>query len=227
MLRFIVSLLILANSVYFAWSQGHLASLGFAPIQQTEPQRQLAQIQPEAIRLLNVTEAKRIEALAIAPSPKAIECLQSGLLDATQVSAVRSAAAGLPSGSWSLEDATQSARWIVYMGKYANTEALAKKKAELRELNVAFETLKNASLEPGLALGAFATSALASDAMAILAKRGVRTAKVVQEEPEINGLLLKLPVVDDALRAQLDGIKSAVGLAGITACKASGSLPKS
>jgi hypothetical protein len=220
MLRFFVLLLLLANGAYFAWSQGHLASIGFAPSSQSEPQRLQAQIKPEAIRLLNATEAKRVEALASAPPAKAPECLQSALLTEAQANAIRSATTSLPANSWSLDSATEPARWIVYMGKYANAEALAKKKSELRELSVTFESLKNPTLEPGVSLGAFATQAQANETMASLAKRGVRTAKVVQELPERKGQLLKLPVVDDALRSQLDGIKSVVGAAGLVVCKA-------
>ncbi|KAI9872383.1 MAG: hypothetical protein M1823_008188, partial [Watsoniomyces obsoletus] len=40
----------------------------------------------------------------------------------------------LPPGSWQLESSVEPARWIVYMGKYSNDEALAKKRAELRQL---------------------------------------------------------------------------------------------
>jgi hypothetical protein len=220
MLRFFVLLLLLANGAYFAWSQGLLASLGFAPAVLTEPLRLQAQIKPDAIRLLNNTEAKRIEALAAAPAPKPPECLQTALLDATQSSAVRTAAASLPASAWSLEDGKESARWIVYMGKYANAEALAVKKNELRGLGVSFETLKNAALEPGLSLGAFPTQPQATEAMAILTKRGIRTGKVVQERPERKGQIFKLPLVDEALRSQLDGIKSVVGAGGLSVCKA-------
>jgi hypothetical protein len=219
MLRFFVLLLLLANGAYFAWAGGHLAGFGLTPAQQTEPQRLQAQIKPESIRLLSSTEAKRVEALASAPPPKPPECLQSALLTVAQESAVRTAAASLPANTWTLESATEGARWIVYMGKYADAQALAKKKTELREINVAFEPLKNSSLEPGMSLGVFATQALASEAMATLAKRGVRTAKVVQELPERQGQLLKLPAVDDTLRTQLDGIKSIVGAAGLQTCK--------
>ncbi len=204
MLRFFVLLLLLVNGAYFAWSQGHLANLGFAPLPQTEPQRLQAQIKPEAIRLLNVTEAKRVEALASAPPPKPTECLQSALLTDTQASAARTATASLPAGAWSLENTVEPARWIVYMGKYASPEALALKKTELRGLNVSFETLKNPTLEPGLSLGAFATQRQANEAMATLATRGVRTGKVVQELTERKGQVLKLPVVDETLRSQLD-----------------------
>ncbi|MBS7806584.1 SPOR domain-containing protein [Variovorax sp. PCZ-1] len=220
MLRFLVLLLLLANGAFFAWSQGYLASIGFAPAHQTEPQRLQAQIKPDAMRLLSSTEAKRVEALATTPAPRAPECLQSMLLTEAQVNAIRSVAVNLPSNSWSLDSATEPARWIVYMGKYANAEALAKKKTELRELSIAFESLKNSTLEPGVSLGVYATQAQANESMAKLATRGVRTAKVVQELPERKGQLLKLPIVDDALRAQLDGIKSVVGAAGLVVCKA-------
>jgi hypothetical protein len=220
MLRFFVLLLLLANGAYFAWSQGHLAGLGFAPSNPSEPQRLQAQIKPDAIRLLNTTEAKRVEALASAPPPKPSECLQSALLSDAQANAVRASAASLPTGSWSLENSAEPARWIVYMGKYADATALAKKKTELRDLGLAFETLKNPSLEPGLSLGAYTTQALANESMAKLAARGVRTAKVVQELPERKGQLLKLPVVDDALRSQLDGVKSLLGATGLAVCKA-------
>jgi hypothetical protein len=220
MLRLFVLLLLLANGLYFAWEAGHLASLGFAPAAQSEPQRLQTQIKPEAMRLLSDTEAKRVEVLAAAPAPKPSECLQSPLLDAAKLSAVQTAASSLPAGSWSLEAVKEAPRWIVYMGKYAGTDALAKKKTELRELSIAFETLKNSTLEPGISLGAFATQTAANEAMNQLVKRGVRTAKVVQESPERNGKILKLPAVDDALRSQLDGIKSVIGASALVVCKA-------
>jgi hypothetical protein len=65
----------------------------------------------------------------------------------------------------------------------------------------------------------YATQSQANESMAKLATRGVRTAKVVQEQPERRGQRLKLPLVDDALRAQLDGVKSAVGAASLVVCK--------
>ena len=220
MLRFFVLLLLLANGAYFAWVQGHLAAFDFAPSPLTEPQRLQNQIKPDAIRLLSNIEAKRVDALASAPATKAPECLQTALLSDRQVNAVRDAAASLPASAWSLENTTEPARWIVYMGKYANAEALAKKKTELRELSVAFESLKNPTLEPGLSLGGYLSQSQANESMATLARRGVRTAKVVQELPERKGQMLKLPAVDDALRSQLDGIKTVVGAAGWVICKA-------
>lgn len=53
MLRLVIWMLLLANAGYFAWTQGYLAVLGWAPTEQAEPERLKAQIKPEALRLLN------------------------------------------------------------------------------------------------------------------------------------------------------------------------------
>lgn len=224
MLRFFVILLLLANGAYFAWSHGHLAVLGLAPASQTEPARMQAQIKPDAVRLLGSNEVRRIEIAAAAPPPapaKPPECLQSTLLSDKLAQTVRAAAAGLPAGSWSLDDAQEPGRWIVYMGKYTAADVLAKKKAELRQLGVDYESLQVSSLEPGISLGGHPTQAEATRELAELNKRGVRTAKVVQERAAVTGQILRLPSVDDALRGQLDGVRTALGSAALRTCKVS------
>ena len=102
-----------------------------------------------------------------------------------------------------LEEVVEPARWIIYMGKYPNAEAVNKKKAELRQIGVSFEGLSNAAMEPGLSLGGFTSQAAAQQQLDRLAQRGVRTARVVQEREEVRGQVLRLPVVDDALRPRL------------------------
>jgi NAD(P)H-dependent flavin oxidoreductase YrpB (nitropropane dioxygenase family) len=52
-----------------------------------------------------------------------------------------------------------------------------------------------------------------------LNRRGVRTAKVLQEKPPVKGQVLRLPLVDDALRGQLDGVRTALGNAVLRTCK--------
>jgi hypothetical protein len=215
MLRLLVLLLLLANAGYWAWSQGLLAAYGLAPAVQTEPQRLATQIRPEAIRLLTPDEAQKIEAgprkLASAPDDSeapAPECLQAGLFNEEQTATLRSTLeASLPPGSWQLESSVEPARWIVYMGKYSNDEALAKKRAELRQLGVAFRPVTNPALAPGLALASFPAQADAEKELARIATRGVRTARVTQERAEVRGQILKLAAADAALRAQLDAIK--------------------
>lgn len=217
MLRLVALILLLANAGYFAWSQHLLAPWGIAPAQQSEPQRMGQQIKPQSLRLLGAEEARRIEGAA--PPARAVECLQAGPLDDSQSASLRQALEPWPAGSWSLEPAAEPARWIVYMGKYATAENVARKKAELRQLGVSFEPLADPALEPGLSLGGHASEAEANRQAESLAQRGVRTARVVQERAEVRGQLLKLPAVDEALRPRLDELKAGLGGKSLRACR--------
>lgn len=216
MLRLLVLLLLLANAAFFAWSQGLLAPVGLAPVQQTEPQRIAQQIKPEAVRVLPGEEAKRLE---VASAPKPPECLQAGLFTDAEAASLKQALDSWPSGSWVVEPATEPARWIVYMGKYADAAALEKKKSELRTLNVSYEPLANPALEPGLSLGGYPTEAAARQQLEALGQKGVHTAKVVQEKTEAKGQALKLPAVDDTLRPRLDDLKSALNGKALKTCR--------
>lgn len=218
MLRLFVLLLLLANGAYFAWSQGLLRAWGYAPVEESEPQRLAQQIKPEAMRLLRADEAQRAEAAAANAKPP--ECLVAGPLDDEQAGAVRRAADTLlPASSWAIEPVTEPARWIVYMGKYPSAQALAVKRAELASLKLKFESLGNASLEPGLSLGGFDTRAEAEKALADLGRRGVRTAKVVQERAEVKASQLRIGAADDAIRTRLDDLKPALAGKPLRNCR--------
>ena len=228
MLRFFVLALLLANGVYFVWSQGYLRAWDFAPAQQAEPQRLAQQLKPENVRILKAGEANRLEAAAVASAPppevvaiaRSTECYQAGLFDDTQTRALRRALeASLPAGTWQMESAVEPARWIVYMGKYPNADVLAKKRQELAALNLKLEPLNSASLEPGLSLGGFETQAAANTALANLVKRGVRTAQVVRERSESRGNLLRLAAADDALKLKFDDIRPALAGKLLRLCK--------
>lgn len=218
MLRLLVLVLLLANGAYFAWSQGLLRSWGLAPLQQSEPQRLGQQIRPEALHVLSAEEVRRIESAATA-TVRPPECLQAGLFDEAQTAQLRPLLDALPQGSWTLETGVEPARWIVYMGKYLTVENVNKKKAELRQLGISFESLANPALEPGLSLGGFASQAAATDRLAALSRSGVRTAKVVQERAEVRGMLLRLAAVDDALRHRLEELKPALGGKPLRVCR--------
>ena len=208
MLRLLVLLLVLANAGYYAWSHGMLAAYGFAPVAQTEPQRLAQQIKPEALRILTPQEAALAQQTNIPSAAAATECLQVGVFNEEQTVVLRERlVSALPAGSWALEGVQEPARWLVYMGKYSSAEAISKKQSELRGLGVSFEALNNAALEPGLSLGSFPTQAEADLALARIAKKGVKTAKVVQERGELRGQRLKVASVDTELRGQLENIK--------------------
>lgn len=218
MLRLLVLLLLLANGGYYAWSEGYLLPWGVGPTQQSEPQRLRQQVHPEAVRVLPPDQLRLVEAQA-AQAPRGPECLQSAVLEQEQAAAVRTALQSWPAGSWSLQATNEPARWIVYMGKYAGVEQVARKRAELRQIGVSFEALANPELEPGLSLGGYPTEAAANAQLDALAQRGVRTARVVQERPEQQGQRLLLPAVDDSLRPHLDELKTALAGKPLRPCR--------
>jgi hypothetical protein len=150
---------------------------------------------------------------------KSAECLQAGPLEEAQLPAVKQVLDAWPVNAWTLEPAVEPPRWIVYMGKYLTVDNVNRKKSELRQMGISFEPLSNPALEPGLSLGGFASQQEATAQMEVLAQRGVRTAKVVQERPEVRGQLLKLPAVDDLVRARLDDLKPALAGKPLRACR--------
>ena len=222
MLRLLVLLLVLANGLYFAWSRGYLGAYGFAPVTQSEPQRLSQQIRPEQMRVLvpgDDTKLQAVVAAASASPPPATECLQAGIFTPAQTLALTDAlATAVPAGSWELENALQPARWIVYMGRYASTDAAIRKRGELRGLNVASELVTGAPLAPGLSLAAFETEAEATAELERMPRRSVKTAGVRQERAELRGQRLKLPAVDAALRSQLDTVKPQLAGKTLQAC---------
>lgn len=221
MLRLLVLTLLLLNGVYFAWTQGLLQAYGFGPAAQSEPQRLAQQIRPEALKVLTGKEQLALAEVpkqAVAAKPAA--CLQVGVFDQAQSAGLRTAlaAAELPEGAWILEEAMKPGRWIVYMGKFPNAEALARKRAELSSLNLKLQPLTNPALQPGLSLGGFDNQAAADMLLETLGRRGVRTARVVQESAPVLGTLLRVPAADDALRVRLEALKPALAGKAWVAC---------
>jgi hypothetical protein len=238
MLRLALIALLLANAGYYAWSQGLLKDWGFAPQEQAEPQRMNQQIKPETLQILRVNPGKTSSSSSSSPSSPAsgaaapvadaassaaptpgdsAECLQAGVFDERQAEALRSAAAALPAGSWVLDPTPVPGRWMVYMGRFEDLEALDKKRAELRARKVDHDRA-GGTLEYGLSLGRFSSSEAAERELANLAGRGVRTARVVQERPDAPGFTLRLPAVTDALRPQLDALRPAMAGKALRAC---------
>jgi len=236
MLRLAVMALLLANAGYYAWSQGLLKDWGFAPEEQAEPQRMEQQIRPETLQILKVNPGKTSSITPASPASAALaattasaadavppppadsaECLQAGVFDDRQAEALRTAAAGLPQGSWALESTPIAGRWMVYMGRFDDVETLDKKRAELRARNVNFDRA-GGTLELGLSLGRFSSEEAAKRELVNLGNKGVRTARVIQERPESPGFTLRLPAVTDALRPQLDALRSAMAGKTLRTC---------
>ena len=237
MLRALALALLLANAVYFAWGQGLLSAYGLAPARQSEPERLAQQIRPEAMQLglpaaptplpapAPALEPEPMPSAAV-PTPPAARalaagesCLQVGVFTERQARALRPRLkAGLPEGSWSFESSGDSVRWIIYMGKYVSPEAMNRKRQVLEQLGLPFGQPLSPLLNPGLSLGSFASRTEAEEALAQMNQRGLRTAKVVLERPELPSLWLKLPAADAALRAKLDALKPQLAGKAVQSC---------
>lgn len=105
MLRWAVVLLLLANAGYFAWTQGHLGSLGLTPIDQREPERLTQQIKPETLRLLNgpkgapeapAAPRPSVPAPAPAPAPPPPEAISDAAPPAAALPSAAAAVAPTP-----------------------------------------------------------------------------------------------------------------------------------
>ena len=220
MLRLAVIALLLANAGYYAYTQGWLRSAGLVTPEQAEPQRLQQQIRPETLKVLRAqgatnnptpppapAAAPAADTTASAPAPTAAapadagDCLQAGVFDDKQAAALRTAAAALPAGSWSLEPTPITGRWMIYMGRFDDQDTLDKKRAELRARKVDFDRA-GGTLELGLSLGRFSTEEAAQRGLTALNAQGVRTARVIQERQAATGFILKLPAVTDAQRQQ-------------------------
>lgn len=159
--------------------------------------------------------------LAAAPAgegPRA--CWQASGLTEAQAELLRAELAllGLGTNSWQLTETRSSGRWIVYMGRYDNTEQVERKKAELRGLGVPFRELTSTGLAPGLALGTYSTEAAARQALQQTERDGVRTAKVAQERAESVSFALRLPAITDAQRVAVDGLREAMAGKALRRC---------
>jgi hypothetical protein len=215
-LRLAVLLLLLLNLSYYLWSEGMLRGAGLGPTVQTEPQRLARQIKPDAVQLRK-PEAVMPDSAASAASASAStagpagECLEAGPFDEAQSVALRRAASDvLPASAWALVPTLTPARWIVYIGQYSSPATIENKRAELAALKISVEPLTNPELELGLSLGHFETRAAAAAALEALKKRGLRKALVVQEQPELPGVVLRVRLSNGLARAQLSGLTPAL-----------------
>jgi hypothetical protein len=139
------------------------------------------------------------------------ECLEAGPFDEAQSVALRRAANDvLPASAWALVPTLTPARWIVYIGQYSSPATIESKRAELAALKISVEPLTNPELELGLSLGHFETRAAAAAALEALKKRGLRKALVVQEQPELPGVVLRVRLSNGLARAQLSGLTPAL-----------------
>jgi hypothetical protein len=226
MLRALLLLLLLANGLFYAWTRGAFAP-GWPPPShgEREPARLAAQLRPELVVVMSPGAANAALAAAAAASAAAdaasrLACMEAGPFSEAEVAAAEAAllAAGLPAGSWQREQVERAGGWMVYFGRFADSDARRQKEEELRRLKLVVEPVKTpAELVPGLMLGRYESREAADAALAQITLRGVRTARVVALPSPPPQNWLRAERADPALQARLTALKPPAG-AGFVPC---------
>lgn len=222
MLKALVTVLLLANLAFFAWTLGWFDGfIGVRSIGDREPERFERQVRPEMIRVLPPGAATAAEEAPVA----VLACFEAGPFADAELPAAQAAAQGLlPAGGWKTITTLQPGAWMVYMGRFATPDALTKKEEELARRQLAYElVITPPSLAPGLSLGRFEQRDAAAQALDQWARQGVRTARVVELAAAANQHLLRVDKAPPALAAQLAALKPTPGLGkGFGTCKSAG-----
>ncbi len=222
MTRWLVALLLAANVLFFAWTQGWLDKvLGPATPPEREPQRLSLQVQPQSVAVLSPKAASAALAAAMAAAKAAATCLEAGPFGQDDVAKAETelGTVALPDGSWQRVIRSQAGAWIIYMGKFTNADMQKRKGDELKRMKMPFEELHDApTLQPGFSLGQFSDAEGAKKALDTLSERGLRTAKVVALREASEQLWLRAPQADPDLATRLTALKSPALGAGFKPC---------
>ena len=235
MLRLIVLLLILANLLFFAWTRGWLEGVaGLRPHPEREPERLARQKNAELIVVLPPTAASAAMTPRAAPGaplpgasvPNATlrgACLEAGpFATGASVSAIAtllSLQPPLPAGSWTDVKIERPGSWMIYMGRYPNREALAKKEEELKRSRVSYQEVNSpAEYTMGFSFGRYDDRAAAERALERLGERGVRSARVVELAAPATQHMLRAENADAALAERLATIRSPALGRGFAPC---------
>lgn len=229
MLQRIVLLLIVANLLFFAWTRGWLDELtGLRAHPEREPERLARQVRPELVVILppgasSPAASAPASAASPASAPSRTSCLEAGpFATGASVSAMAVLQAlqpPLPAGSWTEVKSERPGSWMVYMGRFPNREALAKKEEELRRARASYETLNAPpELALGFSFGRFDERAAAQRSLEQLNQRGIRSARVVELAAPSTLHMLRAEYADAALAAQLAAIRSPALGRGFVAC---------
>lgn len=120
--------------------------------------------------------------LARTASEADLDCSETPPIDDTQFTALKQALAkaGVPADAVTERRQPLAGSWMVYLGRFADSQTWQQKADELRKLDVTFERVNTpGTLAPGLALGQFTSSADAAKRLDELARHGVHGARVV------------------------------------------------
>ncbi len=227
MLRLLVGALVVANALFYGWSQGWLDQLvGVRAQGDREPERLALQVEPQRVHVVGASARTppSLPAPASAPahSPdRAATCMEIGPFSPSQLApALAALQATLPANRIDDIKLEKPAVWIIFMGPFPDEDARQKKVDELKRRRVAFEDIRQVpEIGDGLSLGRFGNRSAAEKALAELANRGVHTARVAQHAAAVLTHTLRMPEVAPDEQAQLAALQTpALAGKGLTNC---------
>ena len=132
-----------------------------------------------------------------------LDCSESAALDDAQIAALRLALAkaGVAVDALAERRQSQGGTWMVYIGRFADSQTWQEKADELKRLDIGFERVNTpTALAPGLSLGHYPTAAEAARRLDDLGRHGVHTARVVTLTPPVVSRHLQVRATDPAWR---------------------------
>ena len=130
-------------------------------------------------------------------------CLETQALNDAEFAALKTALskAGLPDDAIGERRQSKGGAWIVYLGRFNDSDAWQQKAAELRKLDVTFDRVNAPiALAPGLSLGQFDNQPEATKRLGEVEKHGVHGARVAVLEAPIVVRHLQVHANDTAWR---------------------------
>ncbi len=154
------------------------------------------------------------------PRPAQDSCLQAGPFSDAQLRNAQTYLRGLvPAQTTTTVETIEPGTWIVYMGRFANREALTKKEDELKRRKLVFDEFGEATeLGLGLSLGRYSSPDSAAAALEAFGALGVHTARVTMLRPARTLHRVRIEHADSALAGRLTALQASELGAGFVPC---------
>jgi hypothetical protein len=194
LLTVLLSALVAANGLLFAWGQGWLG--GQPGSTQREPARLAAQVKPERLELLSP------EAASTAMRP--LQCREIGAF--SDEAALQAAEKALQEnlqllpGQWQRQERRQAGQWVLATRAAEGEADLERKRATLERAGI--KPLRSQNLlgeaEPSWLLGRFESEDAVQAEQARLREKGLRLLRALPMRLPSSSLWLRLPALSEA-----------------------------
>ena len=187
MLRIALLVIVLANLMFFVWSQGYLGGTDSG----RETQRLLAQVAPEKLQLQPAAAPPPLAA-PVAPAPLCRRI--SGFAAEGGEGLASDFRAKLPGLAITSSMSDLAARFVVAIGGLASKEAAATKLAQVKAFGVtaALSVEEEGGGSYRIVIGSAVTSAAANEQLANLSKRGLKSPRVLEVQAASKTTVLEL-----------------------------------